>query len=59
MYVSLVIVMDEGNRQAENGVDTAIKYLAQKNLANINKKSVLDFMMDEEPSNAVGKGENH
>ena len=49
--------MDEGNRQAENGVDTAIKYLAQNNLANINKKSVLDFMKDEEPSNAVGKGE--
>ena len=48
--------MDEGNRQAENGVDTAIKFLAQNNLATINKKTVLDFMTDEEPAKAVGKG---
>ena len=49
--------MDEGNRQAENGVDTAVKYLAQNNLATINKRSVVDFMTDDEPAQAVGKGE--
>ena len=49
--------MDEGNRQAENGVDTAVKYLAQNNLAAINKKSVVDFMTDEDPAFAMGKGE--
>ena len=26
---------------AENGVDTAIKYLSQNNMANINKKSMV------------------
>ena len=57
MSVPLVVVMDEGNRQAENGVDTAIKYLAQNNMASINKKTVVDFMTDEEPAKAVGKGE--
>ena len=37
----LVIISDEGNRQAENGVETALKYLAQNNRANINKKSMV------------------
>ena len=37
----LVIVCDEGNRVAENGVDTAIKYLSQNNMANINKRSMV------------------
>ena len=57
MSVPLVVVMDEGNRQAENGVDSAIKYLTQNNLATINKKSVVDFMTDEDPAIAMGKGE--
>ena len=57
MSVPLVVVMDEGNRQAENGVDVAIKYLAQNNMASINKKTVVDFMTEEEPGKAVGKGE--
>ena len=51
-----MIVTDDGNKQAENGVDTAIKYLTQNNIASINKKSVLSFM-DEEPAQAVDKGE--
>ena len=56
LLFSLVIVTDDGNKQAENGVDTAIKYLTQNNIASINKKSVLSFM-DEEPAQAVEKGE--
>ena len=40
-FTLLVIVCDDGNRQAENGVDTAIKYLAQNNMGNINKKSMV------------------
>ena len=56
LLFSIVIVTDDGNKQAENGVDTAIKYLTQNNIASINKKSVLSFM-DEEPAQAVDKGE--
>ena len=40
-FTLLVIVCDEGNRPAENGVDTAIKYLTQNNMGNINKKSMV------------------
>ena len=50
-----VIVCDEGNRQAENGVDTAIKYLAQNNMANINKKSMVS--LTGEPFQAAGGSE--
>ena len=42
----LVILSDEGNRQAENGVETALKYLAQNNRANINKKSMVALTGD-------------
>ena len=31
---------------AENGVDTAIKYLSQNNMANINKKSMVTLTGD-------------
>ena len=54
----LVVVMDAGNLQAQNGLDTAIRYLAQNNLATVNKQTVVDFLQDEDPSNAVGKGES-
>ena len=54
----LVVVMDVGNLQAQNGLDTAIRYLAQNNLATVNKQTVVDFLQDEDPSNAVGKGES-
>ena len=37
----LVILSHEGDRPAENGVETALKYLAQTNKANINKKSMV------------------
>ena len=37
----LVILSDEGDRPAENGVETALKYLAQTNKTNINKKSIV------------------
>ena len=50
--------MDVGNLQAQNGLDTAIRYLAQNNLATVNKQTVVDFLQDEDPSNAVGKGES-
>jgi ionotropic glutamate receptor len=39
--LNVLIVCDERNIQAENGVDTAIKYLTQNNMANINKKSMV------------------
>ena len=42
----LVILSDDGNRQAENGVETALKYLAQNNRANINKKSMVALTGD-------------
>ena len=51
----LVIVCDEGNRQAENGVETAIKYLAQNNMANINKQSMVTITG--EPNKAAGDSE--
>ena len=54
----LVVVIDAGNLQAQNGLDTAIRYLAQNNLATVNKQTVVDFLQDEDPSNAVGKGES-
>ena len=54
----LVVVMDVGNLQAQNGLDTAIRYLAQNNLATVNKQTVVDFLQDQDPSNAVGKGES-
>ena len=31
-FTLLVIVTEEGDRPAENGVETAIKYLAQNNM---------------------------
>ena len=40
---------------AENGVDTAIKYLSQNNMANINKKSMVT--LSEEPFKALGDSE--
>ena len=54
-FPPLVILRDEGNRQAENGVDTAIKYLTQKGLANINKKSMVS--LTGEPFKAAGDSE--
>ena len=42
----LVVVMDVGNLQAQNGLDTAIRYLAQNNLATVNKQTVVDVLMD-------------
>ena len=42
----LVILSDEGDRPAENGVETALKYLAQNNMANINKKSMIALTED-------------
>ena len=51
----LVILCDEGNRQAENGVETAIKYLAQNNMANINKQSMVTITG--EPNKAAGDSE--
>ena len=47
-----VIVCDENNRQAENGVDTAIKYLAQNNMASVNKQSMVT--LTGQPVNAAG-----
>ena len=41
-----VIVCDEGNRVAENGVETAIKYLAQNNMASVDKKSMVTLSGD-------------
>ena len=40
-FTLLVIVCDDGNRQAENGVETAIKYLDRNNMANINQNSMV------------------
>ena len=54
-FTLLVILCDEGNRQAENGVDTAIKYLTQKGLASINKKSMVT--LTGEPFKAAGDSE--
>ena len=54
-FTLLVILCDEGNRQAENGVETAIKYLAQNNMANINKKSMVT--LNGEPNKAAGDSE--
>ena len=45
-FTLLVIVHDEGNRQAENGVETAIKYLAGNNMGNINKQSMVSLTGD-------------
>ena len=42
----LVILSDEGDKPAENGVETALKYLAQTNKANINKKSMVTLTGD-------------
>ena len=53
--ILLVILCDEGNRQAENGVETAIKYLAQNNMANINKQSMVTITG--EPNKAAGDSE--
>ena len=49
------MVCDEGDRQAENGVETAIKYLAQNNMANINKKSMVT--LTGQPFKAAGDSE--
>ena len=54
-FTLLVIVCDEGNRQAENGVETAIKYLTQNNKANINKKSMVTITG--QPFKAAGDSE--
>ena len=42
-FTLLVIVTEEGDRPAENGVETAIKYLAQNNKANINTTSMVSL----------------
>ena len=42
---------------AENGVDTAIKYLSQNNMANINKKSMVS--LTGEPVEAARGSEYH
>ena len=54
-FTLLVIVTEEGNRPAENGVDTAIKYLAQNNMGNINKKSMVT--LTGEPFGTAGDSE--
>ena len=54
-FTLLVIVHDEGNRQAENGVETAIKYLAGNNMGNINKQSMVSLTGD--PVDAAGDSE--
>ena len=47
-----VIVHDQNHRQAENGVATAIKYLAGNNMGNINKQSMVS--LTGQPVNAAG-----
>ena len=54
-HTLLVILCDEGNRQAENGVDTAIKYLAGKGLGSINRRSMVT--LTGEPFKAAGDSE--
>ena len=54
-FTLLVIVCDEANRQAENGVETAIKYLTQKGLASVNKKSMVT--LTGEPNKAASDSE--
>ena len=51
----LVILCDEGNRQAENGVDTAIKYLMQNGMGSVNKKSMVT--LTGEPNKAASDSE--
>ena len=54
-HTLLVILCDEGNRQAENGVDTAIKYLTGKGLGSINRRSMVT--LTGEPFKAAGDSE--
>ena len=54
-FTLLVIVCDEANRQAENGVDTAIKYLMQNGMASVNKKSMVT--LTGEPNKAASDSE--
>ena len=51
----LVILSDEGDKPAENGVETALRYLAQTNKANINKKSMVT--LTEEAGNTTRDSE--
>ena len=51
----LVILRDEANIQAENGVETALKYLAGNNMTNINKRSMVT--LSGEPVNAARDSE--
>ena len=54
-HTLIVILCDEGNRQAENGVDTAIKYLTGKGLGSINRRSMVT--LTGEPNKAAGDSE--
>ena len=51
-FTLLVIIRDEANIQAENGVETAIKYLTGNNMTNINKQSMVT--LTGQPVNAAG-----
>ena len=53
--ICLVIVLDEGNRVAQNGIEGALNYVERNNLVTIGSKTFLT-LAEEEPFQTVERG---
>lgn len=54
IHIYLVVVMDEGNSAAENGIEGGISYVEKNNLGTVSTKQLL-ALEDMEPFQAIEK----